>query len=27
MMKAHRFWAWATVISLFMVMLTGYKRK
>ena len=26
-MKQHRFWAWAAVICMIMVMLTGYKRK
>lgn len=26
-MKAHKFWAWAAVFSMFMVMLTGYKHQ
>ena len=25
--KAHKFWAWAAVISMLMVMITGYKHK
>jgi len=27
MMKAHKFWAWAAVFSMLMVMITGYKHK
>lgn len=26
-MKQHKFWAWAAVISMIMVMITGYKHK
>ena len=26
-MKWHKFFAWATVISFFMTMITGYKKK
>ncbi len=26
-MKQHRFWAWAAVFCMFMVMITGYKHK
>lgn len=26
-LKQHRFWAWAAVICMIMVMVTGYKRK
>ena len=26
-MKKHRFWAWAMIFCLFMVMYTGYKHK
>ena len=26
-MKQHRFWAWAAVFCMVMVMLTGYKHK
>ena len=26
-LKQHRFWAWAAVICMVMVMVTGYKRK
>lgn len=26
-MKQHRFWAWALVVCLVMVMVTGYKHK
>ena len=26
-MKSHKFWAWAAVFCMLMVMITGYKRK
>lgn len=26
-MKQHRFWAWAAVFCMVMVMITGYKHK